>query len=269
MDYKIKKMGGILVLAIFLGILAVCVSSSAKTSEWKQIKGSENAWERDEPKDSPYTVTHLYIAGNELCTAYYYKETESKHITPGHDKITSWKMDKSDHKLTIITVKGNSAYVQLSDDYGKSSLYSVNIKTKKKKLVSKKFNATLTLANYIYANTVNPSDTGAYPVNAWKIGNSSIKKVRILGKYIFGIKKVGKYIYYGKYKSSSQKKVTVYRANLDGSHQKKLFTVKGKGKYVQTLLCGVSKKQIKVSTSIDGKSVLYTYNIKTKKLKKK
>lgn len=269
MNYKIKKMGGVLVLAIFFGILAICVPCFAKTSTWKQIDESSGAWERDESKDSPYTVTHLYIVRNELWMTHYWNETEGKHIKPTHGSITSWKMDESDHKLTIITVKGNIAYVQLSNDYGKSSLYSVNIKSSKKKLISKKFNASPTSSNYIYANTVKPSDTGAYPVNVWKIGNSSIKKVGTLGKYIFGIQKVGKYIYYGKYKSSSQKNVSIYRANLDGSHQKKLFTIKGKGKYVQILLCGVSKKQIKVSTSIDGKSVLYTYDIKTKKLKKK
>lgn len=268
MNYKIKNKGCIFILAILLGILAVYEPCSAKASAWKQMNGGD-VWKRSEVKGSPYTWESLYIVSNGLCITQYYKETQGKHIKPGNYQITSWKMDESYQALRIVTVKGNTAYVQLSNETGKSTLYSVNIKTAKKKLVSKKFSAPPTTANYIYANTVNPSDTGAYPVNVWKASSSSIKKVRTLGKYIYGTKVIGKYIYYGKYKSSSQKKVTVYRANLDGSHSKKLFTVKGTGKYVQSLLCGVSKKQIKVSTTINGKSVLYVYNIKTKKLKKK
>lgn len=176
MDLKMKRISCFFILSILFSVLITCVPSFAKTSKWKQIKGSENAWERDEPKDSPYTVTHLYITDNYLYKTYYYKETEGTHIKPGHDIITSWKMDESYQALHIVTVKGNTAYVQLSDDEGKSYLYSVNIKTEKKKLISKKFNASLISENYIYANTVNPSDTGAYPVNVWKVGNSSIKK---------------------------------------------------------------------------------------------
>lgn len=70
-------------------------------------------------------------------------------------------------------------------------------------------------------------------------------------------------------KNSSQKKVTVYRANLDGSHVTKLFTVKGKGRYCQSIITNINKKQIMVSTSVNGKSIIYTYNIKAKKIKKK
>lgn len=120
---------------------------------------------------------------------------------------------------------------------------------------------------YFYGTTRNVSDTSAIPIYVWKFKGTSLKRGRCLGKYIFGTTVVGKYVYYGKYKSSSQKKVTVYRANLDGSHPKKLFAVKGKGKYVQTLP-SVSKKRIIVSTYIGNKPVKYVYNIKTKKLKK-
>lgn len=90
-----------------------------------------------------------------------------------------------------------------------------------------------------------------------------------MGKYIFGLRKARKYIYYGRYKSSSQKNVMIYRARLDGSQQTKLFIVKGRGDYAQSVLNGVNNGKIEVLTSIDGKFVVYVYDIKTKKLKKR
>lgn len=93
--------------------------------------------------------------------------------------------------------------------------------------------------------------------------------MKTLGKYIFGTTIYGKYAYYGKYSSISQKTVAVYHCNLNGSHAKKLFTVKATGKYAQSLMTGVENNKITVYTTQNGKNVLYTYNIKTKKKTKK
>lgn len=274
MVFKIRGIRCFMIVAIFLGMLIIHIPVSAKTSnvKWKKIDadGVNAAWERKEDKNSVYATTQLYIYRNEIHKVHFYNDEMGDlagHFMTGDEKIASWKMDLDYQSLRIVTVRGNTAYVQLST-YVESKLYSVNIETKKKKLVSDEFYALPTAAKYIYAKTVNTSDTSACPVNVWKVGNSSIKKVRPLGKYIFEVKAVGKYIYYGKYKSSSQKEVMVYRADLDGSHQKKLFTVKGKGKYVQSYLCGASREKIEVITSINGKNVTYEYNIKTKKIKK-
>lgn len=79
--------------------------------------------------------------------------------------------------------------------------------------------------------------------------------MKTLGKYIFGTTIYGKYAYYGKYNSISQKTVAVYRCNLNGSHAKKLFTVKATGKYAQSLMTGVENNKITVYTTQNGKNV--------------
>ena len=134
---------------------------------------------------------------------------------------------------------------------------------------SKKFNRCAGTSDYVYANNCKPSDTGAYAVSVWKVNKNSIRKVKTLGKYIFGTTIYGKYAYYGKYNSISQKTVAVYRCNLNGSHAKKLFTVKATDKYAQSLMTGVENNKITVYTTQNGKNVLYIYNIKTKKKTKK
>lgn len=267
---KFKKIFAIC-LVMFGVSLMFSVSSIAKSYDWKIMKGTNDVFERNEKYKKRFDPTYrrLYIVDCSLYETIYYNEKDGKHIKPTNSEITFWKMDESYQNLSLVTVKGNTAYVQLSDEAGKSRLYSVNIKTGKKRLVSNKFYASPTTTNYAYAETECKTDTGAYSTYVWKFTDSSAKRVRKLGKYIFVTKVVGKYVYYGKYKGSSQKNVNVYRANLDGTHQKKLFTVKGKGKYVQSYISSIKKNKITVLSYADNKSVQYIYNIKTKKLKKK
>ncbi len=243
---------------------SIFVSAKPKYYDWKKIE--ENLWRRV-PKNSCYAQQELHIVGDSLYSPHYY--TEKYGGKWGEEYITSWKMDESYQTLQIVTAKKNKVYVQLTSEADKSVLYSVDLNTLKKKLVSKKFVLRESTAKFFYVSTRNVTDTSSVPIYVWKFKGTSFKKGKCLGKYIFGIKAIGKYIYYGKYKSSSQKKVTVYRADLDGSHAKKLFTVKGKGQYCQTIITGINKKQIMVSTSVTGKSLIYMYNIKTKKIKKK
>ncbi len=239
------------------------VSAKAKYYDWKKIE--DNLWRRV-PKNSCYAQQELHIMGNKLYSPYYY--TKKYGGKWGEEAITSWKMDQSHQSLKIVTAKKNKAYVQLSSEMGEAVLYSVNLDTSKKKVVTKKFALYESTAKFFYASPKKVTDTSSVPIYIWKIKGNSLKKGKCLGKYIFGTKAIGKYIYYGKYKNSSQKKVTVYRADLNGCHVKKLFTVKGKGSYCQSIINGISKKQITVITSVNSKPLTYTYNIKTKKLKK-
>lgn len=149
-------------------------------------------------------------------------------------------------------------------------LYSVNIKTKKKTKLSGKCNAVAGNGNYIYGNKIKVTDTGAYPVYIWKIKNNSLKKVKTLGEYILGTTVVKSKVYYASYPSypkNGQKKMIVYRCNLDGSHRKKLFTLKGRGQYCQVLISDVNEKTITAAV-LGNESEQYTYTIKTGKLKK-
>ena len=93
------------------------------------------------------------------------------------------------------------------------------------------------------------------------------KKVKTLGKFIFGTTVSGNKVYYASYPDSSQKKMTVYRCNLDGSNRKKLFDLEGKGDFCQVLISDVNSKTITAFVSGDEPGQ-YVYTIKTGKLKK-
>ncbi len=205
-----------------------------------------------------------YIVKNTL-----YESPFQPHSLGIKKKVTSWKL-KEDGFLKIIHAYKNNIYVRYSEMSEKPILYSVNIQSKKKTKLSGKCNAVAGNREYIYGNKIKVTDTGAYPVYIWKIHNNSLKKVKTLGKYIFGTTAVKNKVYYASYPSypkNGQKKMVVYRCDLDGSHRKKLFTLKGKGQYCQVLISDVDEKTITANVGGDepGK---YTYTIKTGKLKK-
>lgn len=226
----------------------VFANAKSKYYDWKKIE-EDNLWRRV-PKNSIYDQQELYIMGDSLYSPHYYKGGKW-----GEALITSWKIDESLESLQIVTAKQNKAYVELTSDTGKAILYSVNLKTSKKKIVSKNFVLRESTPPFFYAATVNTTDASSTPIYVWKFNGNSFKRGNCLGKYIIPTKVLGKYVYYGKYNNSSQKKVTICRADLDGSHEKKLFVVTGKGDYCQTLISDVTKNQIAVSTSINGKFV--------------
>lgn len=120
---------------------------------------------------------------------------------------------------------------------------------------------------YITGDTEKPMDTGAYPVYVWKIPGNSVKKVKTLGKFIFGTTVVNNKVYYASYPDRSQKKMTVYSCNLNGSSRKKLFRLEGRGDFCQVLISDVTEETITAYVSGD-KPGNYVYTIKTGKLKK-
>lgn len=262
-----KKSGALLLAAacVLTSIGNSKVICQAKTNGWTQLKRNENVWEQEQASSSKYAYRSLYLNYDKLYQRVRYKADQKSE----GKKITSWKIDRNTESMTMVAVKGKNAYVQWHNDEGATRLYSVNIKTGKKKIVSKKFNRCAGTADYVYANNEKPSDTGALEVSVWKVTNSSIRKGKSLGKYIFGTTIYDNYVYYGKYSSASQKTVAIYRCAINGSHVKKLFTVKGSGQYAQSLLSKVENGEITVSTQQNGKGVIYTYNIKTKKKSKK
>ena len=238
-----------LILMMFCGHTA-----EAKTTKWTSWDGQWYA-----------NGDVYYISGNAL-----YKSPLQPHSQGIKKKIASWKL-KEDVYLKITHAYKNNIYVCYSAMREKSIVYSVNIKTKKKTKLWDKCDAVTGSGKYIYGNKIKVTDTGAYPVYIWKIQNNSLKKVKTLGKYIFGTTAVKHKIYYASYPSypkNGQKKMVVYRCNADGSHRKKLFTLTGKGKYCQVLISDVNEKTITAAISGDN-SGQYTYTIKTGKLKKK
>lgn len=262
-----KKVSALLLAGacVFTSVGGSSVTSQAKANDWTQRNSKANVWEQEQAASSPYKYRGLYINGNQLWQRVSYRVNQES----AGKKIAKWNINKDEEYLSLAAVKGNTAYVQRYNEEGDTRLYAVNIKTKKKKVVSKNFYRCAGTSDYVFANDFKPSDTGAYAVFVWKVNNNSVRKIKKLGKYIFGTTIYGKYAYYGKYNNSSQKTVTIYRCALNGSHVKKLFTVKATGQYSQSLMTGVENGKITVSTSQNGKFVLYTYNIKTKKTTRK
>lgn len=224
----------------------------AKTATWKNDGGQWTKGNRV-----------IYILGN-----YLYESPFEPHSMGVQYKLASWKMDTSFETLKIATIYNNTVYVALYSEAGKLALYSVNIKSKKKQKIVKNCYPFASKEKYIYGNPFNVSDSGAYPVRIWKVTKNSVKQLKTIGKHIFGTTVVNNKVYYASYPNQKQKKMTVYCCNLDGSHRKKLFTLKGKGKYCQVLISNVNKKTITATVSGDTVST-YVYTIETGELKKK
>lgn len=240
-----------LVLIIFCGHIA-----EAKTTKWKS------------QYDQWYANGNVYYVSNDTL----YRSPVQPHSMGIKKKIASWKLkDNVESHIHIVYAYKDNIYLSYSTIDFHPILYSVNIKTKKKRKLSSKCSVIAASGKYIYGNKVVVTDTGAYPVYIWKINNNSLKKFKTLGKYILGTTIVKNKIYYASYPSyrkSGQKKMVVYRCNLDGSHRKKLFTLQGTGKYCQVLIAKVNSKTITATVSGD-KPGQYIYTIKTGKLKKK
>lgn len=250
---KQVKFVSILIICIML-LSAMGIKADAKKATWKKM--DYNMWIRGSMS--------LYISENSLMTTPF-----QPHSMGIRNKLASWKMDSSADNLKLLSAYKNTAYVVFYREAGKATLYSVNIKRKKKRIAARNCYAFATKGTYIYGNPFDVTDTGAYPVYIWKINGNSVKKIKKIGKHIFGTVIVKNKVYYGSYPSNSQKKMTVYRCDLDGAHPQKLFTVKAKGKYGQALLGEVTKKTVQASASKKNGSTLYEYNLKTGKLKKK
>lgn len=241
---------------LIIGITLLCLmgeKNGIKAATWKNDNGQ---WIKGNKV--------IYILDN-----YLYESPFEPHSMGVQYKLASWKMDTSIESLKLINVYNNNAYVVHYSDLGKSTLYSVNIKSKKKRKVVQDCYVFVAKGKYMYGNPYKVSDTGAYPVRIWEITKNSVKQLKTIGKHIFGTTIVKDKVYYASYPNSKQKKMTVYRCNLDGTHRKKLFTLKGKEKYCQVLLGTVTKKTIKATVSGSGTVTWYEYNIKTGKLKKK
>ncbi len=233
-------------------ILLMGMTVHAKTTGWSS---SGNQWDKDGKA--------YYITENTL-----YVSPIAPHSMGVRDKIVSWNL-KDGQYIEIVHACGNKIYVNLSDEMdGKCVLYSVDIKSKKKTIAVKNCYIQAASGKYLYGNTSKVYDTGAYTVNIWKIKGNSVKKIKSLGKHIFGTTVVKNKVYYASYPNSKQNHMTVYRCNLDGSKRKKLFDLKGKGQFCQVLISEVNEKTITAYVSGDQPGQ-YEYTIKTGKLKKK
>lgn len=254
METKRKHNGIFYLKAAVLGFslfLLMGMTAHAKTNKWTS---SDSQW-----YDRNSNV--YYITGDTL-----YVSPVAPHSMGIMDKVVSWKKGDEDY-LKIVNGYGNNLYVNQITEMGDSVLYSVNVKNHKKTKISGKCYIAASSGKYMYGDTEKPMDTGAYPVYVWKISGNSVKKVKTLGKFIFGTTVVNNKVYYASYPDRSQKKMTVYSCNLNGSSRKKLFQLEGQGDFCQVLISDVTEETITAYVSGD-KPGNYVYTIKTGKLKK-
>lgn len=227
------------------------------TADAKTIK-----WSSDGSQWSDRTGNVYYLIDDTL-----YVSEIAPHSMGSRDKVAGWKLKDGEY-LKIVNGYKNKIYINHIDELnGKSILYSVNVTTKKKTKEVSNCCITTSKGKFMYGDKSKATDSGAYPLYIWKITGNSIKKLKTMGKYTFGTTVVKNKVYYASYPDSSQKKMTVYCCNLDGSNSKKLFTFKGKGSYCQVLISDVNEKTITVYVSGENPAE-YVYTIKTGNLKK-
>lgn len=256
-----KKRYQSVILKFMFMVLFLCFSSApltgikanAKTKEWSSIDSQWYCADKNV----------YYMIGNT-----FYVSPSEPHAMGERKKIAGWKINGSDH-LEIVHGYGNNVFINKTNGLdGKSVLYAVNIKSGKKRKVSGRCSIVAAKGKYMYGNADKVSDTGAYPVYVWKITGNSVKKIKTLGKFIFGTTIVKNKAYFASYPDSSQKKMTVYSCRVDGSQRKKLFVLEGKGDFCQVLISDINEKTITVFVSGDEPGE-YMYTIKNGKLKKK
>ena len=107
------------------------------------------------------------------------------------------------------------------------------------------------------------TDVSPRRITLYRIQNNGLlKKVRILGQDIGNAQFVKEKLYFASYKDVKMQDVSLYRANPDGSKQKKLGALKCKSEYNIVFVSDFKAKKCRVV--MDGDEYFYTY--KTKKL---
>lgn len=244
-----KWMKRIALLMVICLVITPIEGVNAKSTTYKELSSPYNTW-----TNGTYNIS---IKENKLCRQ---TKKSGKTVT-----LAKWSL-KGDDSLKISTIYNNKAYVLKRSDSGASIpvLYSVDLKTKKKKKVANRCEPVLCKGKYIYANPATVTDVSCDIVDLYKITKTGIKKVKRIGKNVFGTEAKNNKIYYASYPDRSMKKMTMYSCKVNGTGKKKLFTLKGTGQYCQVLPCKITSKYI---TATNG-SNLYKYTFKTKKLKK-
>lgn len=249
-----------LALWLMAACMALCLVFSAApadaASRWRPVQG--------EYYKGSY-VYYIYRSGN---TQELRKSPVGPHSMGVHTTMAAWH--SGEVYVTIAHAYGSNLYLSVKYESGKVSMLRVNAQTGKKKTVAKKCAPLCGSGKYIYGQTSLITDTSASPVNIWKVTGSGVKKVKTLGKRIFGTAVVGRKIYYASYKGNGMKNMTVYCCKANGSGRKKLFSLKAKGQYGQALIMvNADEKTITATRSrADGGTDVYTYSISSRRLKK-
>jgi hypothetical protein len=140
--------------------------------------------------------------------------------------------------------------------------YVYSIKNKTFKCIKKYCTIVDSYKEYCICQKEYKTDVSPYTLSIYKITSSGMKKVKELGEYVFGVKRIKGTIYYVSYSNYDMKKGTLYRCKYDGTHKEKLGTFAASGEYGYVYV-NVSDITSKSCTYVaDGKNYKYVYSKK-------
>lgn len=229
-------------------------------------------------KHGAYVATTMqYDACGNGKKAYYvnckdgalYEYTYAKRSSKKLKTIYSTKKELS---ASVIAVYGSNVYVEVGGmETFRCDTYIYN--TKSKKITKKIKSCGITCVNGQYAVS-EPSfrtDVSGSRQDLFKFTKNGLKKVKVLSKYGWCARKVGKYFYYIEYPEKYSNldayrmdKGVVYRCKANGSGKKKIVSISAKEENSQIIVGTVTGKYLEYY--MDGKN--YRYTFKTKKTTK-
>ena len=194
------------------------------------------------------------------------------------DKATTL-IDKLPNKLiydeydmySVSKVYGKYVYLNRSSFYGWGyKLYRYDMKTSKLKKIMNDCAIDWSKGKYVLGINEFQTDVSAHKKTLYKIqSNGTLKKTKLLGKYVMSYGVAGNYIYYEKCTDSSGKKATIYRIKPDGTGRKKLGYLETKEEFGQVCCYNYTSKYCYVNgLDYSRTDCIYKYIYKTKKLKK-
>jgi hypothetical protein len=222
-------------------------------------------------KDGKYTDTPLttyFYSNGKQC---YYMKNENvlcKYVFSSHKstKIKTFKADSNGYYI-IGASYGNFLFMNDEKYEGTPSSYAYNLKTGKLKKISSDSAITDAYGGYVVTHGGTVTDL-ANEVILYKLkSDGSLKKVKVLGKYVRYETFAGGKLFYSSYKedgsSFDSTEVSLYSAKKDGSSTKKLATFKSSDG-LDVVVFNITSKKCYVN--MDSTTYIYTYS--TKKLTK-
>ena len=217
--------------------------------------------------DGTYIIGVSRLAdGNQAFSKYNIKAGKMKRLKK---KLPNKKLGDEYDYYDLAHVYGNYAYITRSSFRQWTFwTYVYNLKTGKFKKVKDKCGISFGKGKYMLGANEYQTDVSAHKKTLYKVGKGgSLKKVKVLGKYIGTCELIGKKIYYQSCTSTAMKKCTLYSIGVNGKGKKKLGSFKAYGQYGQVNCYNFTSKYCYVS-GIKKDYGTYKYVYKTKKLKK-
>lgn len=249
MREKKKHLLPALLLGILLALALGCTVQAA-TVKWVE---SNNPYEKTTKSGDRY-----FVEGSSI----------SRTVKGKTSKLAVWKLN-GNQMLNISHANGNKLYVNVRPVGSRTAvgpLYSVDIKTGKKTKVLSSFRVLTASGAWIYGYKTDVMTPGSHPIQIWKISGNRVKAVGKLDESVEEVRISKGKLYTS---SSSGDEFCVYRSSMKGTGRKKLFSIKpGPGGY--GWIYEVTASSVIVgSTSADGVTTQYTWDLKTGKLTEK